>query len=139
MESVKALSARSLQYYAIGRQWQSDLEFFKVETAFLHRLLDDYFIPLSNEIYLNRLKKAGENLFRLEEDESRMEILLNSQLRELELMAEDMIAEDAEQLSGTQVELEYMIAGLAKAYREVKQELFSLIECLIKDRKMLTA
>jgi hypothetical protein len=46
MESTTTMSVRSLQYYVIARRWASDLDFFKIEAAFLHHLMDDYFIPL---------------------------------------------------------------------------------------------
>ena len=41
---------RTLQYYVIARKWLSDMDFFKIETAYLHRLMDDYIVRLQISI-----------------------------------------------------------------------------------------
>lgn len=133
METSNALSARSLQYYAITRQWASDLEFFRIETAFLHRLMDDYFIRL-NAGHPDELRQIREALSELEKDKSRADQLLHEQLRELELMAEDVIPEDTEQLVGKQINLENLIAGIVKEYRNVKRKLFSQVEQVMRTK-----
>lgn len=55
METAPSLSSRSLQYYVMARHWASELEFFKVETAFFHRLLDDYIVYLTSANYAEKL------------------------------------------------------------------------------------
>ncbi|ASU31969.1 hypothetical protein [Mucilaginibacter xinganensis] len=128
METLNNMSARSLQYYVIGRQWASDLEFFRIETAFLHRLLEDYFVGLLNEMHLQQLKHAGLNLFYLEKDETELSKMLDEQIKQLELMAEDVIPENCEELAGKQAQLENRVANLMHKYRSVKKEIFELVE-----------
>jgi hypothetical protein len=48
MQPTTSMSARSLQYYVIARRWLSDLEFFKIETSFLQKLLDKHIAGLQD-------------------------------------------------------------------------------------------
>ncbi len=132
METVNAISARSLQCYVIARCWASDLEFFKIETDFFYRLLDDYRIRLIDYEHIDRLKQMYARLLKLEQDEDIIDELLMNQLKQLELMSEDIIPEDAETLVVAQVRLENLTAGLSNEYREVKKDLFSLIKSVIQ-------
>jgi 3-hydroxyacyl-CoA dehydrogenase len=132
METVINMSARSLQYYVIGKHWASDLEFFRIETAFLHRLMDDYFARLLDETDVKQLSNTGMKLYQLEKDEARVSHMLSAQLKQLELMAEDSIPENTEELAGTQVHLENLVTTAMFEYRAVKNEIFELIEQVMK-------
>ena len=71
MENVTEMSDKSAEYHVIARRWKSDLEFFKIESAFLSRLKQDYyFTRLKDYNNTEQLQKAGEHLLKL-----RMEIL----------------------------------------------------------------
>ena len=127
------MSARSLQYYVISRKWASDLEFYKIETAFFHRLIEDHFISLSAPEHINELKSIGKKLLMLEVELSTADKLLTWQLHNLELMAEDVIGEDAEALASKQVQLEYLINNITRQFREIKKVLFDLVERVVKN------
>jgi len=134
MGTTTAMSARSLQYYVIANRWALDLEFFKVETAFFYRLIEEYFIRSGDATYAAKFKKITEDLSKLETDKSYAGRLLNNQLKQLELMAEDIIPEDIDSLADKQIEIEYLVTGLLNEYREVKKELFSIVETIRKAR-----
>jgi len=125
MENTITMSARSLQYYVIARRWQSDLDFFKLETAFLHKLLNRHISQLQDREHISRLVSAGKALQKLEL--MVMDDLLTGQITQLELMAEDIIPEDAESLAAAQVKLEYFMTSLTKDFRSLKQEIFELV------------
>jgi hypothetical protein len=131
------MSARSLQYYVIAKRWASDLEFFKIETAFLHRLMEEYIIGLTDPAYIEKLKQAAKKLLKLERDEYRTEALLNDHFNHVEFMAEDVIPENPEDLTVNQVQLEYLITNLIFEFREVKKELFVLVENVMDENKMI--
>jgi hypothetical protein len=135
MGTITSMSARSLQYYVICRRWASDIEFFKIETVFLHRLLDDYFVRLCNPAHIDKLKHVGKNLLKLETEEYRADLLITEQLKNVELMTEDIIPENAEELTVNQVRLEYLMTNLILEYREVKKELFALVESAMHENK----
>jgi hypothetical protein len=135
METPIAMSARSLQYYVIARRWLSDLEFFKIETSFLHRLLDSNISRLQDNDHIEKLITTGKTLQKLEQME--VDDLLKNQITQLELMAEDIIPEDTEALASTQVQLEYFMINLTREFRLVKQELFNLILDVEHEDKMI--
>ncbi|MBB3056376.1 hypothetical protein [Mucilaginibacter gotjawali] len=137
MESAANISSRSLQYYVIDRHWASDLEFFRIETAFLHRLLEDHFIPLCNQAHIAELTHAGMRLYNLEKEETVADKLLLDQLKHLELMAEDIIPEDADNLASNQVRLEGMVTKLMADYRNTKKEIFTLISGISHQNKLI--
>ena len=125
MQTEPTISARSLQYYVIAQRWLSDLQFFKIETSYLHRLMDDYIIRLQDDDHIQKLIATGKSLKKLEDME--VDNLLSDQIRQLELMAEDVIPEDAESLAAKQVQLEYFMTDLTREFRKVKQQLFHLV------------
>lgn len=125
MQTTITIPARSLQYYVLAKRWLSDLEFFKIETGFLHRLIDDHRLRLQDNGQIEQLIAAGADLVRLEDLEAG--VLLNEQIWQLELMAEDVIAEDAESLAANQVKLEYFMTNLNNEFRLVKHQLYRLL------------
>ena len=137
MEHGIDLSSSATQYYALSRQWESDLEFFRIETAFLHRLLDDYFVRLLAPAHIEKLKQTGKDLYKLENDESQLNKLLDEQLKKLNLISEAVIPEDQEELGVKQRQLEQLVANLTKEYREVKKQLFELVEKIMNENKLI--
>jgi len=131
METLKSPSARSLQYYAICKRWASDLEFFRIETGFLHRLIEDHFTGLLEETDVKQLSATGMKLHQLEKHENKLNKMLEAQLRYLELMAEDIIPDDSESLSGTQIELENLVFTVMYEYQTLKKEIFGYVERLL--------
>lgn len=137
METANAISASSLQYYVIARCWASDLEFVKIETVFLRRLLDEYFIRLASKPHIDKLRPACAKLLQLEKDETQIDNLLSYQIKHLELMSEDITPEDAEPIADTQIKLEHLTVNLSREFREVKKELFALVEGVMRETRHL--
>lgn len=130
METITSLSARSLQYYAIAKKWSSDIEFYKHEIKFLRSLLDDSFFNTQNSTDRKKIAEINCELMELDVEKNQFERLLDEQLKELELMAEDVIPEDANHIACKQIRLEYMVNDLFTEYKELKREIFSLVEGL---------
>lgn len=137
METSAELSDRAQQYYVLSRRWESDLEFFKIETAFLHRLLDDYFVRLLNPVYFEDLKQTGAKLFDLEKDENELRKQLSAHLKQLELVAENIIPEDTGSLTDAHFEIGSLVSKLVNEYREVKKQLFALVERAMTEKKLI--
>lgn len=133
------MSARSLQYYVISRKWGSDLEFYKIETAFFRHIIEDYFISIAASGYVEEMKAINKELLLLDAEISTADKMLTSQLKQIELMAEDRIDEDPEALAVIQVQLEYLINTITRQFRETKKTLFQLVERIVKDKKILLA
>ncbi len=126
METMLSMSSRSLQYYVIAKRWLSDLEFFRIETGFLHLLLERNMLThLNDRPRLKQLIAANRELKQLQELVKGD--LLSGQITQLELMAEDIIPEDAESLAANQVNLEYFMTGLTNRFRTLKHKIFQLV------------
>ncbi|MDR6942755.1 hypothetical protein [Mucilaginibacter pocheonensis] len=125
MESLLPISSRSLQYYVIAKRWSSDLEFFRLESSFLHQLLDRCISRLQDEAHLQKLVEARKDLQEIKQ--LSVDDLLLRQITQLELMAEDVIPEDVDALAAVQVKLEYYMSELNRSFRTVKQKIFRLV------------
>ncbi|SMC94979.1 hypothetical protein [Pedobacter nyackensis] len=136
MKTPANLSSKSLQYYVEAKHWTSDLEFFKVETSFFHRLLDDYFIRLTSPYFIEKLKAIEAKLLKFEEERHQTDKVLTEQLTKVELMAEDIMPEDLEGIENKQSKLQDLMTTLIKDYRETKKELFDIVEKVMKDESL---
>ncbi|GGI26462.1 hypothetical protein [Pedobacter mendelii] len=132
MNGINSTSAEYRQYHAIARHWASDVDFFKIETVFLHHLLDDYFIRLSGPKYVEGLKSIGKKLLQLEKDKYSTDIHLIEHLKNLEGQTEDLVFARGEFLADTHEQMEKAMTHLNKTYRDLKKELFFLIQQVIK-------
>src|SRR6202007_597257 len=112
MEAKISLSSRSIQFYVVSGKWASDLNFFKIETAFFHRLVNEHFKNLIVADRIAQFSATTERLGALDAEIHKTEVKLGLQLRLIELMAEDVIPEDTDSLAGEQVQLEQMMAGV---------------------------
>ena len=112
MGNTIAQSARSLQYYVIAKHWASDIKFFQIETAFLHHILEDYAISLSDSIDVEKFKQAGNKLIKLEKEERHADHVLTEQIKHLVLLADDVIQDNEEELAVRHLQLEHLMTSL---------------------------
>jgi len=138
METLNNLSARSLQYLVIAKKWSSDIEFYQLEIKFLRSLLGVNFIMLLNNGDRETVENINSDLTRLDEEKAQLECALNDQIKQLELMAEDVIPEDATQVAGKQIRLEYMVTDLFAEYKDLKREIFYLVQEASAGNKQLS-
>lgn len=137
METLNSLSARSLQYFVIAKKWSSDLEFYKIEIKFLRSLLDNNYLILQSNGEKDTLKRINNDLMRLDVEKNQLERALDEQIQQLELMSEDVIPEDATQVAGKQIRLEYMVTELFSEYKDLKREIFYLVqEATVQNRQL---
>jgi len=128
MEALNSLSTRSLQYFVIAKKWSSDLEFYNIEIKFLRSLLENNYFITQNNGEKDTLKRINKDLTLLDEEKSQLEQALDEQIKQLELMSEDVIPEDATQVAGKQIRLEYMVSDLFSEYKDLKREIFYLVQ-----------
>jgi len=128
METLNSLSARSLQYFVIAKKWSSDLEFYKIEIKFLRTLLENNYFVLQNNGEKDTVKRINNDLMLLDVEKNQLERALNEQIQQLELMAEDVIPEDVVQVAGKQIRLEYLVTDLFSEYKDLKREIFYLVQ-----------
>jgi len=133
MQTREELSARTAQYHASAIDWASDLEFFKVETVFFHRLLDDYFIRLSAPEYVQKLRIVERELLEMENDRYELDKLLLEHLNAIELTIMNAVSEKNEDLEVMHIRLGYLMTELMRKFRLTKKALFAVVEELLND------
>ncbi|WP_158799054.1 hypothetical protein [Pedobacter sp. L105] len=136
MKIVNEMSVISQQYYIMAEHWASDLEFFKLETAFLRGLLEDHFMELCDQSYIEELKRYGKLLMVLDKDEYECEQMISLQLTKLGLLAKYSLLDNKEELKESQGVIECIMMSITKEYRQVKKDIFRLIEILLKADKL---
>ncbi|MET4139512.1 hypothetical protein [Pedobacter sp. UYP1] len=136
METLIKLSARSLEYYINAKRWNADLEFYKDEIDFLNKLLKENFIHLTNSkrniVIIHLIGKLAE----LVNEKHQVKELLDHQLKDLELLAEDLFIESKEAIAGKQAHLEYLIRDLVNEYREIKKSIFVLLDRILTEDEL---
>lgn len=136
MKTANTISAISQQYYIMAEHWASDLEFYKLETVFLRGLLEDHFMELCEQKYLEELKRSGKLLMDLDKEEYECEQLINLQLTKLGLLAKYSLLDNKEELRISQLEIEGIVMNLTRDYQNIKKGIFKLIEDLLKENKL---
>lgn len=136
METLINRPSRSLQYFAIAKNWSSDLDFHHTELVFLNQLLDDYFVRLSAPHYIKKLTDIKKEFYLVKEQAKKTEELLSQQTTILELMSDDVIPDDVQGLEAKQIRLEYWMNDLDKAFRKTKKALFRLIEEVVQNDEL---
>lgn len=132
METLTALSARSLQYYIVARRWSTELEFSRVEKNFLEALINELLFEPGNSPNDLSLNLSISKLQALEADLVKAETSVSEQLEKLELIAENKFPELKETLAAEQACLEYKMLDLVHEFRNVKTELFAEIRLKLK-------
>lgn len=133
METPVKLSALVIKYHSSAKNWASDLDFFKVEGIFFHRLLAAYFIRLSAPQFSQQLRDLEAELAEIEGDRCQVDKLLREHVNQMGLVTEDMIRENPEDLEVKHIRLGYLITALMHKFRHTKRKLFALVEEVVKD------
>ncbi|WP_222538241.1 hypothetical protein [Pedobacter polysacchareus] len=137
METLTKLPERALEYYINVRRWKTYLDFFNLEVVFLNRLMEEHFLQLSGEQRIKKLTQLGSKLSALVNEKHRIKGLLDQHLKNLELLAEDLLHVSLDELSEKQADLECRMTDLIHQYREVKRELYLIVEEILDERKLL--
>lgn len=135
MRTLARLSAGALEYYINVRRWKTDLDFINTEINFLKQLVDDLKVLMPNSAPVLTNPKGLVKLANLVKDKNRVAKLLDSQLTELELLADNLLKEDKHVLNGKQVHLSYQVSDLFHEFRETKRTLFTLVEEALEQQK----
>ena len=128
MKIASSFSPLILQHYMLIKKWGSELEFLKIETSFLHRLLDEYFIRLMNSYLADDLKMSGERLLKLEKELSRTDAVMMRQFKEMKWIATNIIKENKNRIIEARREIGYQMAQVTLEFRAIRKDIFKLVE-----------
>lgn len=136
MEKQEEFSIALFKYRAAALEWTSDLEFFKVEIIFFHRLLDDYFIRLSVPEYIQKLRAIENELLELDNDRHELDKRMSDHLNGVEFALTAVTSEKGEELEVTHIRLGYQMTELMHNFRQTKTALFTIVEQVVKDNSL---
>jgi len=122
----------------IAKRWKSDVEFFKIESAFLSRLKQDYyFTRLSAYRNTEELQKAGDKLLKLQDDILWAEAHVDAQLYQLAQVAENTEEENSKGLALTNAAVGHLMISLTHEYQEVKKQFFTTVGTVFRELETL--
>lgn len=112
--------------YVLAARWNSDLRFFEDELRFLRKLLDNYYLWLTDDGNISRAGKVSVTIGRA----CRQCALIGKNVAvHLHRLAAAMASEDI-QCRGNHLvfhsELESAMADFCKAFRDVRTQVFAL-------------
>jgi len=137
MNNLPLTSPTILKHYLLVRKWSSDIEFFNIETSFLHRLLDEYFLSLCNSDLITELNITGERLLKLEKQQRNATQAIRKQFLEMKWISTNMIRESKNRITEAQVNIGNLIAQVTFEFKEVKMDVFRLIEKQLQKNRQL--
>lgn len=137
MENVTEMSDRAEQYYLAAKRWGADLGFFEIETDFLLRLQQDYFIRLTEQVDGGTLKTIDDKILALQLDMHDAGVRCQAHLDRFASIAENVTPEDISYLMIENNSLSDLMINLTKEYQEVKKELFTLVKRVLHENKLL--
>ncbi len=120
--------------YSMVNQWAADNTFFRVETVFLHHLMDDYIARCPETEQVKKFRQVKIDLYQLEAYQQHIDGILKQQMKNLFEMANGTSILTDEDIAAKQLQLEKLMAGLNLEYRAFKQILFKLSKEEMKKR-----
>jgi hypothetical protein len=116
------------QDYSTVNQWAADNTFFRIETVFLHHIMNDYIARCPEPDRIKKLKQIKIDLYQLEAHEQHIDEILKRQMKNLAEMVEgtSIVIEDG--IVAKHLQLEKLMDGLTLEYRAFKQILYALLD-----------
>jgi hypothetical protein len=128
MERQVQQSFSFLLYSALAKRWSSDLEYFTIESRFLHRLFEDYQMTFYSPAFNGQLKELERRLSELEKQGQSYAVKVAAQLARLEKINSSRQNQDRILIEKEHLEFEQQLMDFIERFRELKKELFEFVE-----------
>lgn len=134
MKTIDQDTDVAMQDYTILNQWAADNTFFRIETVFLHHLLDNLIAGCPETDQVKKFKQVKIDLYQLEAHELHVEEILKQQMENLAEMVKGTFILIDTDLDAKQIQLEKLMKGLTLEYRAFKEILYALSKEEMKKR-----
>jgi hypothetical protein len=121
--------------FVLAGHWQSDLKFFRDELAFFQKLIDKYFVWLIEEKNIGDTRRFASALTTLERRRSSLEEDVSRHLVRLGNLTQNPFVQNGQESRDQHALLEKSSADFAKAFRDLKKQVFQLTEHVIESEK----
>jgi len=130
--SFNNVNASWVELHVLTDKWKSDLEFYSFELGFLHKLIDKYYIWLTNDELINEVEGAASRVFAANKSRDFLAMKTLQHLRHLEEIMENEFSFDAQQFRKEHEDLENKLVVFYKNFKLLKKEVFSLTEQVLE-------
>lgn len=120
------------ELHILTDKWKSDLEFYSFELSFLHKLIDKYYIWLTNDELINEVEQAASRVFAADKSRNVLVIKTIKHLRHIEDIMENEFAFNTQEFKKEHEELENKLASFYKNFKLLKKEVFALTEQVLE-------
>lgn len=120
------------ELHVLTDKWKSDLEFYSFELNFLHKLIDKYYIWLTNDELINEVESAASKVFAADKARAILAIKTLKHLRHIEEIIDNEFVYDAQEFKEEHEELENKLANFYKNFKLLKKEVFALTEQVLE-------
>lgn len=121
-------SASWEELHVLTDKWKSDLDFYNFELSFLHKLIDKYYIWLTDEELINEVEQAASKIFTADKTRNSLSFSTLKHLRHIEEIMENEFSYDAQAFRTEHEELENKFSNFCKNFQLLKKEVFMLTE-----------
>ena len=125
------------ELHVLTDKWKSDLEFYNFELNFLHKLIDKYYIWLTNDELVNEVEKAAIRLSIADKSREVLNIKTTQHLRHIEEILENEFIYDAQVFRTEHEQLENRIAEFCKNFKLLKKDVFLLTEQVLETENLV--
>ena len=125
-------TAEYQQLYTLTEHWQSDLQFYKGDLHFLYHLIDKYFIWLTHEENLNKMRKIASDLSENGKKCNELLAKTSKHLDHLIELIDDPFKYDSHKFRSEHEKLENEIASFVKKFWKIKRDTFVISEQIIE-------
>lgn len=124
------------EHYALSRHWASDLEFYRDDLRFLHKLIDKYFIWITNKENIESVRRIGSSILSLEAECRELMVDVKTHLSHLVERIENPEREGGDSVVKEHARLEKHMADFVKSFRMNRKEVFSITEHVVDSEKL---
>lgn len=125
------------ELHVLTDKWKSDLEFYNFELNFLHKLIDKYYIWLTNDELVNEVEAAARKIFAANKVRNELSFETIKHLRQIEEIMENEFKFDAQVFRANHEKLENKFAVFCKNFQLLKKEVFVLTEQVLDTENLV--
>lgn len=124
------------ELYALTEHWLSDVAFFGDEVRFLSDLVGKYFIWLTRQESMMTVQRMVTRLNAFARTQKEIADRIKRHLKDLGVLMDGIDREDAKNFRFEHARLEEDLAELARVFRSVKKEVFTITEHVVESEKL---
>jgi hypothetical protein len=121
--------------FSTSENLRSELDFCEDELAFLHKLIDKYFMHLMEDESLHTLNKLSTRLHKTEENRKELELANNLIMQKIGMLLENPFSQNEHQIKDSFNVTFSQVHEFQVGLRSLKSEIFEIMEKSLRTEK----